>query len=130
LPDLPREPIPDLGFSVDLWNGNYRRDGAELWISCGQYGVTAKNRAMVKLSPSEDGLPEPQYLLAILRALVEAWEPDVGEVFQLIPKGDDLDELLCAGYSLSRPMVGSGAQVYNESRGYIWMDEGALTKFI
>jgi hypothetical protein len=81
-------------------------------------------------SASEDGLPEPQYLLAILRALVEAWEPDVGEVFQLIPKGDDLDETRCAGYSLSHPTVGPGAQVHSESRGYIWMDEGALTKFI
>jgi hypothetical protein len=47
--DLPREPIPDLGFSVGLWNGNHRRDGAELSICCGQYGPTANNIAMVKL---------------------------------------------------------------------------------
>ena len=128
--DYPRKPILELGYAVNLWNGNYRSDGAELAIYCGQYGITANNMAMVNLLPSENGIPEPQYLLAILKVLVEAWEPEFGEVLQLLPKGDDFDEVRCAGYCLSRHVLGSRAQVHREGEGYIWMDEDVLRKFV
>lgn len=79
--DADGSPIDELGFSVGLWNGD-REAAIGLSISCGGWASTpgVMNAFVLDLPPRLPGptaqLYELDTALAIMRAVVEAWEPD------------------------------------------------------
>ncbi len=128
--DIPRAPIPDLGYLMGLWNGNHRSDGADIQVSCGGYSKYVGNRAVLTVSDLEGGFPPIDLIWRSLAALVDAWAPDSGEAFQLIPKDEDFDELHCAGYTLKPIILRENVQVRALGRGTLWFDEAAYERFV
>jgi Immunity protein 52 len=121
--------LPDLGYSLGAWNGNYRREGAGISIHCGSFSNYVNNRVIIDLLASEDGFPKPEFILHTLEALVMAWDPDMGEAFQLVTRGEDFEELYCAGYSLNRVSRGN-VQAQKCQRGTIWFDQVTYDQFV
>jgi hypothetical protein len=83
--DIPREPWPELGYSVAAWNGMDPPCGASLSIRPGGY---SDNRAFpnsvdLELNPASPGNADlicAGVLKPALLSIVAAWEPDYGVV--------------------------------------------------
>lgn len=77
--DEARTIIPELGFSVDLWNG--REPEAGLMVHCGSWaalpGATSNNVVVDLPGPQGEGLGlyDRDAALGLMRAVVEAWQP-------------------------------------------------------
>jgi hypothetical protein len=77
-----RAPIPDLGFSVWLWNGEHGGDAAWLSIGCGGYFERLFNRCVLDApykGPNGERVLTTAFQTEMLRALATAWDPDWGE---------------------------------------------------
>jgi hypothetical protein len=76
--DIPRRPIPDLGFSLGIWNGDDEAS-AGLMLKCGAYSTWVGNSVVLSLPRQEP--PNDAAALARFRELVEkiaaAFDPDV-----------------------------------------------------
>jgi hypothetical protein len=127
--DYAKGAVPLLGFVVDLWNGNYRSAGAEVTIACGGSDKYVSNSCSLNLLPSEAGMIGVDSIARLLEAQVAAWDPDMGEVFQLVQNGDDLDEIVCAGYSIKPERRRPGVEIYPVRKGHIWVDQSAYDRF-
>jgi Immunity protein 52 len=83
--DVPREPWPEMGYSVSAWNGRERPYGASLAVRPGAYAnyTSFPNTIDLTLNPSGDGnadLVNSAVLKPVLLSVVSAWEPDYGVV--------------------------------------------------
>jgi hypothetical protein len=77
--DFDKQPIPDLGFSIGLWNGAPDDESVGLSIHCGMYSPWVNNSVVLDL-PS-DGKPLGRLLnFAVIRRIalivVKNWAPD------------------------------------------------------
>lgn len=76
--DIPRRPIPDLGFSLGLWNGDGKAS-AGLMLTCGAYAQRVENSVVLSLPRQEP--PKDPIAVARFRQLVEklaaAFDPDI-----------------------------------------------------
>lgn len=77
--DSDQSVIAELGYSMDLWNGQAPSVG--LSVGCGMHPRTphVKNVAVVNLPSSDDGLGDlasTPVALGLMRLLVDCWEPD------------------------------------------------------
>ena len=77
-----RMPMPELGFSLGLWNGGTGGDDAWLRIACGGYAERLYNLCRLR-APDEGPIGERVLTIAfqveVLRAIAAAWDPDWGE---------------------------------------------------
>lgn len=76
--DVNAAPIPELGFSAGLWNGDFERS-VGLSTKCGAWSSAVPNSFVLNLPPAEQGaigLHEPETAKAILGVVIEAWEPE------------------------------------------------------
>lgn len=76
--DLDRTTIDDLGFRVNLWNGQASTQSATISISCGIYAENPHLRNSVVLDLPEDlgGLADKDHCVQVLKCVAETWEPD------------------------------------------------------
>jgi hypothetical protein len=76
-----RAPIPELGFSVWLWNGG--SGGADVWLNfgCGGYGEHTANRCVLRApdrGPTSERVLTTAFQVEALRGMASAWDPDWG----------------------------------------------------
>jgi hypothetical protein len=123
--DHPLVAMPELGFLVGLWNGNARRRAADIMIQCGACSSHVPNCVLLRLLPSDDGPPPPQMLEDALAVLVDAWRPDIGEIYQLVKSGDDFQEQSCGGYLTKGSPPREAGRIVPVGGGVLWFDESA-----
>lgn len=75
--DMDRVPIPELGFSAGLWNGDFER-GVGLSVNCGVWSRVVPNSFVLKLPKVGEAveLYTAQTAMAVFRVVVDAWEPE------------------------------------------------------
>lgn len=83
--DVPREPWPEMGFSISAWNGRDRPHAASLGIRSGVYADWRPfpNTADLSLNaagPDNADLIKLTVLRPALLSFATAWEPDYGVV--------------------------------------------------
>jgi Immunity protein 52 len=83
--DAPRQPWPEMGFSVSAWNGRDDSHGASLTVRPGTYANFASfpNTVDLALKPAgldNSDLSNTAVLKSALLSVVSAWEPDYGVV--------------------------------------------------
>lgn len=83
--DVPREPWPEMGYSVSAWNGLDRPYGASLAVRPGTYAdwIPFPNTADLRLNAAAPGnadLISGAVLKPAMLSLATAWEPDWGVV--------------------------------------------------
>jgi hypothetical protein len=72
--------IEQLGFTKVIWNGGTDERAVTLTLGCGGYSRKVPNTCLLDLPNELRELDSKERLSEILRALVEAWEPDWGGV--------------------------------------------------
>jgi hypothetical protein len=81
--DSVRVPMPQLGFSVHLWNGGSGGEDVWLKLGCGGYSEQVPNSCVLR-TPEEGPIGErvltTPFQADVLRALATAWDPDWGVV--------------------------------------------------
>jgi immunity protein 52 of polymorphic toxin system len=83
--DIPREPWPELGYSVSAWNGLDRPYAASLVVRAGTYAdwIPFPNTVDLRLppaSPDNADLTSIAALKPAMLSVVAAWEPDYGSL--------------------------------------------------
>lgn len=73
--DTDGEPIPDLGFSFSVWNGD-RVGSVSLDVHCGAYSKFAGNYALLKFSARTIADEDRVRFESLLKIFVSVWEPD------------------------------------------------------
>lgn len=128
--DEPRSPMVELGYSLNLWNGDYIRRGAEIGIYCGGVGNRTNNRIVLKLLASDEFRPDSDLILRVFEGLVRSWHPEIGKVFQLISRNEDLDECCCAGFIRPPTVpVDKKLRFWVVDDGIMWFDEAAYVNY-
>lgn len=77
--DMPRRPIPELGWSMGLWSGGPDDECYSIDFHCGAYSDYVGNRVVMDL-PSAGPLcidASPERALKAYETLVEIWSPDL-----------------------------------------------------
>lgn len=75
--DFDRSVIPELGYSVSLWNGDSKRS-ADFSVLCGATTSTVPNNFVLHLPQPEEapGLLQTPAAMSVLRAAITAWDPE------------------------------------------------------
>jgi len=76
-----RQPMPDLGFSLGLWNGGSGGDDAWFSMGCGGYCEHVSNYCALRTphkGPVSERVLTTSFQTAVLHALITAWDPDWG----------------------------------------------------
>jgi len=76
-----RQPMPELGFSVWLWNGGSAGDDVWLSIACGGYVERLSNSCVMRAphkGPVSERVLTGAFQTEVLRAFATAWDPDWG----------------------------------------------------
>jgi len=118
--DVDREPILELGFSVAMWNGDYKR-AVGMSVKCGAWSTVVPNSFVLSLPSIDDGAAElyaPDVAQELIRSVVTAWEPEwatftshsLREAQQLAPGAPVLGwaTYLASRDGVSEPQVPSG----------------------
>ncbi|RAZ83178.1 hypothetical protein DPM33_32850 [Mesorhizobium hawassense] len=139
----PRQPIPELGYRVSLWN--QRRGGIEAATSvhCGAYSEylseDSQNIASLELTCMADAQPlEAGTLLALFHRFVEIWEPAWGSIWRDVQEGHPAGSReypTRAQYAYYQQQQGLASQqrtvgkVLAVPNGRMWVDE-AVASFL
>jgi hypothetical protein len=120
--------IPELGFSVGLWNRD--RDGwsAGTSVTCGLYSrnKNLSNFANLRVEAESSEIPSPVAMVNLLERLIEVWEPDNGRVEQTLmtpSKGGELElgDVCYASYwTTGRGSTEQEGVVVQIGRGQLW----------
>ncbi|MGA2087427.1 MAG: Imm52 family immunity protein [Stellaceae bacterium] len=83
--DVPREPIPQLGYMVYAWNGIRGPQGLSFSVHAGAYTERKRDPNMVDfgfqgIEPGNESLLNAKILKQVLLAVVSAWEADWGVI--------------------------------------------------
>lgn len=83
--DVPRDPWPEMGYSVSAWNGLDRPYGSSLTVRPGSYGdwIPFPNTVGLSLNPAGPGNSDLINVVTLKPALLSvamAWEPDYAVV--------------------------------------------------
>jgi hypothetical protein len=75
--DIDGTPIPELGFSISIWNGELV-DPLSLSVRCGGYSKFVKNSAVLQFPACEieNSPTELDRLESLLKLFVSVWDPD------------------------------------------------------
>lgn len=95
----PRQPWPELGFSLSAWNGRNDSHGLSFRVHAGAYAshLPCPNELELHLPHRNDenaDLANPAMISTILKQLIAAWQPRWGGVFSLTYRGMRLPPLL------------------------------------
>jgi hypothetical protein len=76
--DIPKKPVPDLGFSLGLWNGDEKAI-AGFHITCGAYNKFVGNAFVLNLPRQEppSDAASLEWFHALVRKAVDAFDPEV-----------------------------------------------------
>jgi hypothetical protein len=77
-----RMPMPELGFSIWLWNGGSGADDVWLSLGCGGYSERVSNTCVLRAphkGPVSERVLTTTFQTEVLRAIATAWDPDWGE---------------------------------------------------
>jgi hypothetical protein len=77
--DIPREPIPSLGYGFGAWAGDFDGADASIHVSCGAYGEWTSNRAVLQITC--DGSWQnvrPKVVRELFDLMVRVWEAQSG----------------------------------------------------
>ncbi|MGX5828072.1 Imm52 family immunity protein [Mesorhizobium sp. 43Arga] len=82
----PRKPIPELGYTLSLWNQRHGNLEASTSVHCGAYSQylseDSQNNALLELSfPNEEGLAVG-VLLDVFREAIDIWQPVWGTIWR------------------------------------------------
>lgn len=97
--DVPRQPIPSLGFSFGARAGAINGASANLSVHCGSYEPASSNYAILSITceGSWSGVTGP-VIRALLDVLVETWDPERDTagfgLFHELPPEPDLDWIM------------------------------------
>jgi hypothetical protein len=69
--DVGRDVIPELGYSLGVWNGHH----ASLSVTIGAHSPYVSNSVVLSEEPSNSSLPDEVWR-GVLRGLIAAFEPD------------------------------------------------------
>ncbi|CDX56438.1 hypothetical protein MPL1032_20543 [Mesorhizobium plurifarium] len=88
----PRQPIPELGYRVSLWNQRRGNVEASTSIHCGAYSEylsrDSQNNACLELNCMAGAKPfGAEVLLALFHRFVEIWKPDWGSIWRDVQEG-------------------------------------------
>ena len=89
-----RQPMPELGFSFGLWNGESGGDDVWLNIACGGYSKWVSNSCVMSAphkGPVSERVLTGTFQTAVLRAIATAWDPDWGVAIS-IPHRDIIEK--------------------------------------
>lgn len=76
--DADGSPIAELGLSVALWNGDFKR-AVGLSVKCGAWSPVVPNSFVLSLPAADDGgseLYQPETARTMMRAVIASWEPE------------------------------------------------------
>ena len=76
-----RQPMPELGFSFGLWNGESGGDDVWLSIGCGGYSKWVSNSCVMRAphnGPVSERVLTGTFQAEVLHAIATAWDPDWG----------------------------------------------------
>lgn len=84
----PRQPIPELGYRLSLWNQRRGNLEASASVHCGAYSQylseDSQNNALLELSfPNEEGLAAG-VLLDVFREAIHIWQPVWGTIWRYV----------------------------------------------
>ena len=77
--DLTKEAIKELGFHINLWNGEKGRDVAALSLVCGNYSRAegmGNNFILLELPEDLGGLSSSEQMLRLFTIVIEVWRPE------------------------------------------------------
>lgn len=72
--------IPELGWSLSLWNGDLHGTSASTSVHCGCTFSRVGNRALVEVSRDTGKGLDDITAITLLRALIDVWDADTGVV--------------------------------------------------
>jgi hypothetical protein len=140
-----REVIPELGFGISFWNGDAGGWTASTSVTCGLYSAvrTISNVALLSVDFGNSASMPPAEMLALLKRLIEVWQPDKGYVFQLdMPLEDDDAEPQRVSYATYRSQAAEdkrrwffreeskpAGRTEEFSNGRLWIDDSLGPRF-
>jgi hypothetical protein len=133
----PREPIPELGHRISLWNQRRGDMEASTSVHCGAYSEylseDGQNNACLELNCTAGAKPlEAKVLLAVFHRFVQIWEPDWGSIWRDVQQGHPAgtrEHPTRAQYAYYRPSQGLASQERTVGKefavpnGRMWVDE-------
>jgi len=133
----PRQPIPELGYRISLWNQRRGDMEASTSVQCGAYSEylsqDSQNNASLKLNCMAGTKPlGAEVLLTLFRRFVEIWEPDWGSIWRDVQEGhpagtrEDPTRAQYAFYWLGHGSAPQGRTIGEEvnfPNGRLWVDE-------
>lgn len=126
--DTSRDIIPDLGFSVSLWNGDTSGWSVGTSVTCGLYlrSGNLSNVANLSIEFSEPESPSLEMMHGVFEQLIEVWEPQTGVLEQNytppyegggVPEREDI---IYASYWTSGTGKKGGGIVKRLGPGWLW----------
>jgi hypothetical protein len=94
--DVPRAPIPSLGFRFGAWAGEFEGPSANISVHCGSYNPRSSNSAVLSIACYGTwGQVGRSTVRSLLDVLVETWRPEWGTagfgLFHALPPEPQLD---------------------------------------
>jgi hypothetical protein len=76
--DIPRAPIPELGWTMSLWSGDSDGESYSISMRCGGYSEHVGNSVVLKLPPSGTFSisTSPDRAMKAYEALLRIWQPE------------------------------------------------------
>ncbi|AZO33222.1 hypothetical protein EOA27_31395 [Mesorhizobium sp. M2A.F.Ca.ET.037.01.1.1] len=134
----PRQPIPELGYRVSLWNQRRGNVEASTSIHCGAYSEylsrDSQNNACLELNCMAGAEPfGAEVLLALFHRFVEIWKPDWGSIWRDVQEGHPASSRehptrVQYAFYQQQGLASQGRTVGKEvgvPQGRMWVDETA-----
>lgn len=120
--DIPRRKMPELGCSVDLWNGDVRNCSVTTTVIFNSTSNFNSNSANVIISPGVHSENMLDRAISVLRAIVTCWNPNSGIVTRSEYRDGRFIDYDCAGFTLDKARGKRGALFHELDGGTIWID--------
>ncbi|TSE12931.1 hypothetical protein C1D09_006600 [Mesorhizobium intechi] len=133
----PRQPIPELGYRLSLWNQRSGNVEASTSINCGAYSEylsnDSQNSASLELTYLQEHGIDSTLLINIFKEMVEIWSPAWGMIWKYVHTGhpaavpSDPTQIQLAFYQKHDGLGPKNRTIGLESRarsgGSIWINE-------
>lgn len=120
----PRDPIVNLGFTANFWNMDAMERYASLYVQIGSYAErVGTNNVQLSIRQVDPPLLKPEQYIALLKQLIDIWDPNLGLIYQKPPRPAGVLEKrnFLAHYTIQGreyneaawPKAGKVAELYN-----------------